>query len=125
MINLPRWELTLCPPLYDTASRSPIEQTAQVYAKCRELVEAYNQLAQELSTAINQHIVNSNEDLTEFEQNITCLMQNYIESIDTKFNELSEEIKSQINTYVDEAVAKGIIAYNEASEEIIVGGATE
>lgn len=104
MINLPKWNLTLCPPLYDTASKSPIEMTAQVYGKMRELVEEYNKFSSELEKAFEDYTYNTTSNMEEFKNNITCIMQSYIESVDSKLSEYKA------------------LLYNEENEEIIVGG---
>lgn len=115
--NLPEWKLTLCTPLYDTASKSPIEMTAQVYGKMRELVNSYNEFASGMSKAISDHIVKTNEDMTEFEKTITCLMSEHIKAVDTKINEQFNLFKE----YVDQ-VEKSVLEYVEENEEIVVGG---
>ena len=118
VINLPEWKLTLCPPLYDTSSRSPIEQTAQVYAKMRELVEAYNQFATDVTKVLSDYIANTNGDIDEFKKLITCMLQEHINAVDIKIAEEFEAIKEYIVKTIDES----LIRYNEENEEVVVGG---
>lgn len=113
MINLPQWKLTLCPPLYDTASVSPTEQTAQVYGKMRELIEDYNSFTAEVSNTLNEYINKTNGDIDEFKKCITALTAEFIKSVDVKLVEMKAELTNLI------------IDYNENAEEIIIGGATE
>ena len=114
MINLPEWKLTLCPPLYDTSSKSPTEMTAQVYAKTRELVTTFNEFSEGMNKAFQSFTEANIKDVQEFEEKITCLMNEYIESIDTKIHELNESISKRIE--------EGFIKYNEENEEIVIGG---
>lgn len=128
MINLPEWRLTLCAPLYDTVSKSPIEMTAQVYAKMRELVNAYNDFTSELTKALTDFTYKTTEDITEFENRITCLMQEHMEAVDSKINQcisiIDEEVEKSVKSKIEEMLSQGVITYNEASEELIVGGLT-
>ena len=130
MINLPEWKLTLCPPLYDTSSKSQIEQTAQVYAKMRELIEAYNQFTADMLKAMNDFITSSIQGNEEFEKCINKTMQDYIESIDTKIdlavNEMLEKYKQEVKDVAEEAVTEVLNSgevtltehYDEATESL-------
>ena len=116
MINLPKWALTLCPPLYDTSSLSPIEQTAQVYSKMRELIENYNKFVDEISKTINTFENDVNGDIKEFTCAITGIMQKYIETIDAKMNEQDSNIELTINKKLEK-----LVNYNETNEEVNIG----
>lgn len=139
MINLPQWKLTLCDPLYDTSSVSPIEMTAQVYAKTRELVEEFNKFSSDMEKTINVHIVDTTADIQEFEKSITKIMNEYIKSIDNKIPIIIESVEGKIleavevakptlieslREEINEAVSTAFITYNEENEEIVVGGNT-
>jgi hypothetical protein len=117
MINLPAWKLTLCAPLYDTSSTSPIEQTAQVYAKMRELVEEFNKLSENLSKSLEDYIVKDIRDMEEFKEYINCIMQEYIESVDQKLTDLDIEFKSVIAEVVNGAITNETIKVEEVYDE--------
>lgn len=124
MINLPKWALTLCPPLYDTSSLSPIEQTAQVYSKMRELIENYNKFVDEVSSAIDKLEVDTHTDIKEFKCVITELVQKYIETIDMKMSEQDLRIEKTIDEKVVIAVSEKIndvVAYDSENEEVYIG----
>lgn len=122
MINLPEWKLTLCEPLYDTSSKSPIEMTAQVYGKMREVVNAHNEFTKKLSEILSTHIEKTNGDISEFETKVTCIANEYIESIDTKFVLMQQSIEKHFDETISKAVENAFIKYDEERQEIVVGG---
>lgn len=133
MINLPAWRLTLVPPLYDTSSKSPIEMTAQVYSKMRELVEEFNKFSEDTTKALNEFevgIISANED---FKKYVTCTMQEYIKSIDEKIkvidanieelsfkyeNDVKEATKELLNKALSEGTLTIAEVYNEETEAL-------
>lgn len=139
MINLPEWKLTLCPPLYDTFSKSPTEQTAQVYAKMRELVEAFNTFSEEFNKALNEHINKTQGDISEFKVEVTSIMNEYIKSVDNEISLMHQhldellknyerDVEAQTRAIIQEALNEGILTITEVYDEetealnFIIGG---
>ena len=139
MINLPAWKLTLSPPLYDTSSKSPIEMTAHVYAKMRELVEDYNRFSEELTKAINEYEANVNGDISRFKDEVTTIMNEYVKSIDNEVtlihNHLhtleenyEKDVVEQTRKIIEERLNEGSLTitevYNEETESLnfVLGG---
>ena len=118
MINLPEWKLTLCPPLYDTSSKSPI------YAKMRELVEAFNTFAQDLSEQLSNHTVGSIQGMHTFKADINRIMSEYITSIDCKvsiieelFRNYEKDVEERLMRIVEEKFNDGSITIKEVFDE--------
>lgn len=135
MINLPKWSLTLVPPLYDTSSKSPIEMTAQVYGKMREFVDEYNRFTEDIQKAITDFEVGIISSEEEFKKYITCTMQEYINSLDEKvtivdrwFNDFDGEMNNIITEKMNEALANGNLTITETydseteSLKFVIGG---
>lgn len=89
---LPPWvETGLQPAFYDLESGTVLQQTARMYAKVRELTEAFN--------TFTENIIN---EVTTFEQNTN----DEIERFENATNEEIERFEGVINDTVDEYIGK-------------------
>lgn len=136
--HLPHWVLTdLQPAFYDVESGTSLQQTAKMYGKMQELIDLYN----EFVTKVNKYIKDFEDgiiaDFEEFRNCIIKVMNDYIETIDTKINlqdtKISEAIDymkdnllSTVTDLFNQALQDGDITaslietYNPATEELIL-----
>ena len=101
---LPPWvETGLQPAFYDLESGTVLQQTARMYAKVRELTEAFN--------TFTENIIN---EVTTFEQNTNNTVEEYIQ----KFNDLHDyvqdyfdnlDVQEEINNKLDEMAEDGVL----------------
>lgn len=96
--HLPHWVLTdLQPAFYDVESGTALQQTAKMYGKVQELIDLYN----EFVTKVNQYIKDFEDgiiaDFEEFRNCIIKVMNDYIETIDTKINLQDTKIADAID----------------------------
>lgn len=96
--HLPHWVLTdLQPAFYDVESGTTLQQTAKMYGKMQELIDLYN----EFVTKVNKYIKDFEDGIiTDFEEFRNCIikvMNDYIETIDTKINLQDTKIEDAIN----------------------------
>lgn len=131
MINLPEWKLTLTAPLYDTSSLSPIEQTAQVYSKMRELIAEFNTFTASITEEINRFETQTIGSIDTYKQEINLIVHNAICNFDEKITKMMNDIdeavlaeieKMNINEIVAEEVKKLSFTYNPETEELVIGG---
>lgn len=94
MINkLPHWVLiNKFPAFNDLESLTAIEQTARIYGKINELIESYNKFADETNKIIEDHELNKYAEVNEFICAISCLTNNYINTVDMKIDHQNRQI---------------------------------
>lgn len=112
---LPPWvETGLQPAFYDLESGTVLQQTARMYAKVRELTEAFNQFSEDVSTEINNFEHETNTEIERFEGVINDTVEEYIQ----KFNDLHDyvedyfdnlDVQQEINNKLDEMVEDGVL----------------
>lgn len=97
MNRLPFWILNQrFPAVYDSDSKTVIEQTARVYGAMNDLIEEYNKYVESLNKEIAKFetgVVSTQEC---FRNNITKVMNEYIESVDKKIMLLESHLKTNI-----------------------------
>lgn len=113
--HLPHWVLTdLQPAFYDIESGTTLQQTARIYAKMQELIDLYN----EFVTKVNKYIKDFEDGIiTDFEEFRNCIikvMNDYIETIDTKINLQDTKIADAIQYMKDNIVSTTIEVFREA-----------
>lgn len=103
---LPRWRLTdLRPAFYDCESGSAIEQTARVYAKMNELIEAYNAFADEYNKLFEEFKTQVTNDNEVFRVALRQEFQDFIDTIDLKILEMEadyNEYKTELSKGYEE-----------------------
>ena len=131
MFKLPFWRLTnKTPAFYDTESGTAIEQTAKVYAAMQEMTEDFIKFTQEMATRMTDFQDQISTSDTEFKRCMCELMENYIQSVDHKVNEIIAYMKTHLDEtatqLINEAIRNGNIEvateYNEATEELNIVG---
>lgn len=106
--QLPHWCLTdLHPAFYDTESLTVVDQTAKLYGKMSELIDDYNNFANEVNKTIIDFVTGVNTDQEEFEKSINELVHNYIILIDSKIAHQDRVIEENI-TYIRNNISDGI-----------------
>lgn len=101
---LPPWvETGLQPAFYDLESGTVLQQTARMYAKVRELTEAFNTFTENVTNEVN-----------DFEDRVNATVEEYIE----KFTELHDyvhdyfdnlDVQEEINNKLDQMLEDGIL----------------
>lgn len=127
MQRLPIWVLNhRYPSVFDSESKTCIEQTARVYGAMQDLIDEYNKFAEETNKTLEAFEKEMREDNTEFKEKIVCLMENYIKSIDQTVNNAVMYMKTNLPVTLAELLNKGIkdgtltvgTAYDEVTESL-------
>lgn len=113
--HLPHWVLTdLQPAFYDVESGTTLQQTAKMYGKVQELIDLYN----EFVTKVNKYIKDFEDGIiTDFEEFRNCIikvMNDYIETIDTKINLQDTKINDAIEYMKDNLVSTVTELFSQA-----------
>lgn len=126
---LPHWCISnKYPSIYDTDSKTVIEQTSRVYGKIQELIEDYNKFVDETNTIIEQFINNTNADQECFQNKITKIVHDYIAMLDEKIKQQDRIIEDSVlyiknniievaNNVMREAVEQGTIIITSNYDE--------
>lgn len=133
--RLPHWVLTDKHPAFnDIESVTAIEMVARLYAKMEELVNDYNSFIDMLNEEIERFESDTNETIEEFKNCVTKIMNEYIETIDTKINMqdlqiteaiayMKDNIVSTVKDLIQEAVEEGefglVVHYNATDESLM------
>ncbi len=108
MNKLPNWILNhRFPSVYDSDSKTVIEQTARVYGAMNDLIEEYNRYVETLNSEIAKFetgIVSTQEC---FRNNITKVMNEFIESVDNKILNLESHLKTNIRETLNIWIQEG------------------
>ena len=127
MQRLPNWVLNhRFPSVYDSESKSVLEQTARLYGAMQTLIDEYNNFVAVTNNSIEcfeKDIQNSNNV---FKTEMTCLIEKNIKSIDHTVNDAVHYMKENITDTTREIVNKGIqdgtfgvaVEYNEETESL-------
>lgn len=109
---LPPWvETGLQPAFYDLESGTVLQQTARMYAKVRELTEAFNTFSENVTNEINTFERNTNDEIERFEGVVNDTVEEYIE----KFNDLHDYVEDYFdNLDVQEEINNKLDAMAEA-----------
>ena len=124
--KLPHWVLTdKHPAFYDTESVTAVEQTARVYGKMNEFIDAYNKYIDEFNAAVEDFQNGILEDMESFTCKIIKITSDYIYSVDMKLvnqdrkiAELYRQYITDIHTYVRETIEQ-LIQNGEINETIL------
>ena len=123
---LPPWvETGLQPAFYDLESGTVLQQTARMYAKVRELTEAFNTFSTNVTNEINQFEQDTNDEIERFEQATNDEIERFEGVIDDtveeyigKFNDLHDyvedyfdnlDVQEEINNKLDDMVEDGTL----------------
>lgn len=113
--HLPHWVLTdLQPAFYDVESGTSLQQTAKMYGKVQELIDLYNEFVTKVNKYIKDFEDGIIQDFEEFRNCIIKVMNDYIETIDTKINLQDTKINDAIEYMKDNIVATTTEVFNQA-----------
>ena len=99
MINLPLWVLPeKFPSIYDSESATAIEMVGKVYAKMRELVDSYNEFANEVNVEINQFVAQGEYDKETFKVAMSQRFQDFIDAVELKLKTDDTKQETFVNT---------------------------
>ena len=113
--HLPHWVLTdLQPAFYDVESGTSLQQTAKMYGKMQELIDLYNEFVTKVNKYIKDFEDGIIEDFEEFRNCIIKVMNEYIETIDTKINLQDTKINDAIEYMKDNLVSTVTDLFNQA-----------
>lgn len=117
--HLPHWVLTdLQPAFYDVESGTTLQQTAKMYGKMQELIDLYNEFVTKVNKYIKDFEDGIIEDFEEFRNCIIKVMNDYIETIDTKINLQDTKIADAIE-YMKENI---VTTTNEVFRQALLDG---
>lgn len=123
---LPPWvETGLQPAFYDLESGTVLQQTARMYAKVRELTEAFNTFTTNVTNEITQFEQDTNDEIERFEQATNDEIERFegvindtVEEYIQKFNDLHDyvedyfenlDVQEEINNKLDDMVEQGTL----------------
>lgn len=97
MQRLPIWVLNhRFPSVYDSESKTAIEQTARVYGAMQDLIDEYNKFAETTNKALEMFETDMVDSNSKFKKEICSIVENYITSIDAKLSSFDRKINEAI-----------------------------
>ena len=95
---LPKWVLTnKFPSIYDSESKTVLEQTARIYGAMNDLITEYNAFADRTNQLITEFTASATQNQEQFEIALRQEFQDFIDVIEIKVQ--------QQQTQIDNAVA--------------------
>ena len=102
---LPKWVLVnKFPAFYETESLTAVEQTARLYGKMNELIESYNKYVEEINKSISDLETEKHADVQEFICRISCLTDNYINTVDMKIAHQDRKISEVYSQFSEDII---------------------
>ena len=117
--KLPHWVLIeKFPAFNDFESLTAIEQTARIYGKMNELIESYNEYVTKVNTVIEDYELDKYKEVSEFICRISCLTDNYINTVDMKiahqdrqiseiYDRFSEDVTNTLKLLISDLKSSG------------------
>lgn len=111
------------PAFYDMDSKTAVEQTAKLYAKVQEIIDACNDFSDALQKEVDDFTSNQSYDYENYKNGLNKIMHEFIHSIDTKVDtavhymteNLSGAVESMsselIESLVNEKVGESLGSY--------------
>lgn len=103
---LPNWRIPdTSPAFYDTESATAIEQTAKLYGKVRELIDAYNEFVGNVETIIEEFETSVTVDMETFKVGIRQEFQDFIDIVNLRLQQYESEFetfKGDVNDLINE-----------------------
>ena len=125
---LPPWvETGLQPAFYDLESGTVLQQTARMYAKVRELTEAFNTFSTNVTNEVNHFEEVVDTRVTNFENSVNETVADYIDRFNTLYNYVHDyfdnlDVQEEINNKIDDMVESGEFDTLLANYLVISGG---
>lgn len=136
--KLPKWILTNpSPSFYETEGGTVLEQTAIMYKKVNEVIEAYNGMLDDINTTNEDFIKEQSARQEEFELKINQMIHDFTTLIDLQIKTQEAEIENAIEymtSNLDEAITEVLpqviegksldidFVYNEETEQLDIKG---
>ena len=123
---LPKWVLTnKFPSIYDSESKTVLEQTAQIYGAMNDLITEYNSFADRTNQLITDFINSATQNQEQFEIAMRQEFQDFIDVIEIKVQQQQTEIDNAVSymkdniisttsKIINDGIAKGSIVINVA-----------
>lgn len=121
---LPKWVLTnKFPSVYDSESKTVLEQTARIYGAINDLINEYNSFADNVNTIITEFTKSTTKNQVEFELALRQEFQDFIDTIeivvqhqqtqiDNAVSYMQDNIISTTSKIINDGIAKGSIVIN-------------
>lgn len=118
---LPAWALiNRFPAFYDHESLTAVEQTARLYGKVNELIEAYNKYVTEINSSLVEFEAQHDKDINCFIKTIIRLTDDYISTVDMKIDHQNRAIAEYEAAFTENVIqtTQGIIEELKANGEL-------
>ena len=103
---LPKWVLTNeFPSIYDSDSKTVLEQTARLYGAMNDLITEYNSFAENVNALITDFTNSATQNQKEFEISIRQEFQDFIDVIEIKVQQQQTEIDSAVSYMQDNIIS--------------------
>ena len=105
IVKLPRWVLVeKFPAFNDLESLTVNEQTARIYGKMNELIESYNKYVDEVNKTLEEFEVEKDKPIQDFICRISCLTDNYINTVDMKIAHQNRQIAEVYSKFNEDVI---------------------
>lgn len=95
---LPNWRIPdTSPAFYETESATAIEQTAKLYGKVNEMINAYNEFVGNVETLIEEFETSVTTDMETFKVGIRQEFQDFIDVVNLAIGNQNTEISEAID----------------------------
>lgn len=130
---LPNWLLLhRHPALFDTESKTVLEQTAKVYGAMQELIKEHNDFITNADKTLGDFKVETAKEFEEFKSCMQKIMHDHIHSIDLKMDKIKTDMETEFGSIpginfrletiekdiVDIKTGVAALQYNEQTEEL-------
>lgn len=121
---LPKWVLTnKFPSVYDSESKTVLEQTARIYGAMNDLITEYNAFADRTNQLITEFTASATQNQEQFEIALRQEFQDFIDVIEIKVQQqqtqidnavsyMQDNIISTTSKIINDGIAKGSIVIN-------------
>lgn len=121
---LPKWVLTnKFPSVYDSESKTVLEQTARIYGAMNDLITEYNAFADRTNQIITEFTASATQNQEQFEIALRQEFQDFIDVIEIKVQQqqtqidnavayMQDNIISTTSKIINDGIAKGSIVIN-------------
>lgn len=92
--KMPNWCYSNINPAFkDKESLTAVNMVAKLYSKMSDMIKDYNNLCIELTTKMEGHEYDCNQEIESFEEELTKLMHDYISMLDEKIKLQDKKIE--------------------------------
>lgn len=103
---LPRWVLPSVSSIYDLESATISEMVPKLYGTMRDLVNNYNEFAEELNESIRSFTGSTSEEIENFKKSIEERLRCKFEDLDAKYAELKVQTSKDYASFTAATDAK-------------------